>query len=55
LILTAELGFAGACASNPLAWIGACIPLAIAYYHTIGKINPRKARRNTGAICEEAQ
>lgn len=49
LILAAQLGFAGACASNPLAWIGACIPLAIAYYHTIGKINPRKAPQPAGA------
>ena len=55
LILAAELGFAGACASNPLAWIGACIPLAIAYYHTIGKINPRKARRSPETICEESR
>ena len=28
LVLTGAFGFAGACASNPLAWIGACIPLA---------------------------
>ena len=35
LLLTGWLGFAGACASNPLAWIGACIPLAAAYYTTM--------------------
>jgi len=35
LLLTEWLGFAGACASNPLAWIGACIPLAAAYYTTM--------------------
>lgn len=40
LILVNSFGFAGACAANPLAWIGACIPLAIAYYVTIRKIAP---------------
>lgn len=34
LVLTGAFGFAGACASNPLAWIGACIPLACSYYRT---------------------
>lgn len=42
LILTDFFGFAGACASNPLAWIGACIPLSIAYYATIRKIAPKE-------------
>lgn len=43
-VLTGILGFSGACASNPLAWIGACIPLAAAYYLTIRKIAPRGSR-----------
>ena len=43
LLLTGTFGFAGACASNPLAWIGACIPLAAAYFLTIRKIAPRSA------------
>lgn len=38
LILVDLLGFAGACFSNPLAWIGACIPLAAAYYLTVNKL-----------------
>lgn len=38
LVLTGAFGFAGACASNPLAWIGACVPLAFSYYRTIKKI-----------------
>lgn len=40
LILVNSFGFAGACSANPLAWIGACIPLAISYYVTIRKIAP---------------
>ncbi|CDC07853.1 mATE efflux family protein DinF [Lachnospiraceae bacterium CAG:364] len=35
LVLTGAFGFAGACASNPLAWIGACVPLASSYYRTM--------------------
>ena len=27
-------GYAGACVASPLAWIGACVPLAIAYFMT---------------------
>ncbi|MBS6195719.1 MAG: MATE family efflux transporter [Clostridiales bacterium] len=42
LILVGSWGFAGACASNPLAWIGACIPLGVAYYLTMGKIMRRR-------------
>jgi len=32
LILSSYFGFAGACWSGPLAWLGACIPLAIAFF-----------------------
>lgn len=38
IFLTGILGFSGACIANPLAWLGACIPLTIAYYHTVKKI-----------------
>lgn len=38
LVLTSAFGFAGACASNPLAWIGACVPLAFSYYRTMKKL-----------------
>lgn len=37
LLLTGQLGFAGAAMANPLAWIGSCIPLSIAYYHITRK------------------
>lgn len=37
LVLSKVLGFAGACLSSPLAWVGAAIPLAIVYYRTINK------------------
>lgn len=37
LFLAKSMGFAGACMANPLAWIGACVPLAIAYYSYIRK------------------
>ena len=39
LVLTGAFGFAGACASNPLAWIGACIPLACSYHRTMKRLN----------------
>lgn len=40
IILTGMLGFTGASLSNPLAWFGACIPLIIAYYSTMRKMQP---------------
>lgn len=43
LILTGFFGFSGACASNPLAWIGACIPLAWAYYTTLHQMKKDRA------------
>ena len=47
LILTGLFGFAGACASNPLAWIGACIPLAAAYYASMRKLPKQDFEDNT--------
>lgn len=41
LILVSAIGFAGACWANTLAWIGACIPLAVAYYVTIRKLSSK--------------
>lgn len=38
IVLTGMIGFAGACWSSPLAWIGAVIPLGIAYVHTMRKM-----------------
>ena len=34
LLLCAHLGFLGACLANPLAWIGAAVPVAVAYFWT---------------------
>lgn len=41
IFLVDLLGFTGAALSNPLAWIGACIPLTIAYYWNIKKLSAR--------------
>ena len=38
LFLVDWFGFTGAALSNPLAWIGACVPLTIAYYVEIRKL-----------------
>jgi len=35
IFLCAQFGFLGACFANPLAWIGAAIPVVIAYYWTM--------------------
>jgi len=34
LILVRHFGYVGACFASPLAWLGSCIPLAVAYYVT---------------------
>ena len=54
-LLTGIWGFSGACASNPLAWIGACIPLAAAYYLTIRKIETKKSAENPEADTQESE
>ncbi len=36
--LVSVLGYLGACLANPLAWIGACVPLAIAFYKTRSRL-----------------
>lgn len=38
LVLAKQFGFAGACTANPLAWLGACVPLCAAYYIYIRKV-----------------
>ncbi len=35
VVFTQFWGFTGACLANPLAWLGACIPLGIAYFSVI--------------------
>lgn len=39
LILVNSFGFAGACMANPLAWAGALVPLAAAYYVIMHKMS----------------
>lgn len=34
LFLCGWLGYLGACLANPMAWIGSCVPLAIAFFWT---------------------
>ena len=34
IFLCSSLGFLGACMANPLAWIGAAIPVVLAYFWT---------------------
>lgn len=41
MALVGTWGFAGAAVANPLAWLGACIPLAIAYYRTMNQMKKR--------------
>ena len=34
IFLVSWLGYVGACLANPMAWIGSCVPLAIAFFWT---------------------
>ena len=34
IFLVSSLGYLGACLANPMAWIGSCVPLAIAFFWT---------------------
>lgn len=43
IVLTKQFGFVGACLANPLAWIGSCVPLAIAYVLIIRKLSAEKS------------
>lgn len=43
IILSKHLGFVGASMANPLAWIGACVPLGIAYFITMKRLESPKA------------
>ena len=40
-VLGGAIGYVGVCLSNPLAWIGATIPLAIAYFWVIRRLTGR--------------
>ncbi|MDR5585871.1 MULTISPECIES: hypothetical protein [Clostridium] len=37
--LPAIIVYTGICLASPIAWIAACIPLAIKYYKTIDKMS----------------
>ncbi len=49
IFLVSSLGYLGACLANPMAWIGSCVPLAIAFFWTW-----RSFRRRYGR-AEDAQ
>lgn len=38
VFLSGYRGFEGVCWANPLAWLGACVPLCLAYGYTIRKM-----------------
>jgi len=38
IVLVDALGFLGACLGNPMAWLGSCVPLAIAYFMTVRRL-----------------
>lgn len=42
--LTIPFGYLGVCLANPVAWIGAAIPLAIAYFYYMHKIKQKEYR-----------
>ncbi len=40
--LTKQFGFYGACAANPMAWVGSCVPLCLAYFFNMRALSRRK-------------
>lgn len=52
IFLTGAIGFAGACWASPLAWIGACIPLAIAYFFTMRNLSRKQRQRANEEMIE---
>ena len=49
IILVDMLGFMGACLANPMAWLGACIPLAISFFAVRRRFKEVLARREQAA------
>ena len=47
IFLVDLMGYTGACLSNPLAWTGACIPLCIAYYREVRKLEKNRLANAT--------
>ncbi len=52
MFLIDRFGYLGACCANPMAWVGACIPLAVAYWMTRKTLNdePPGIRPRQGTI-----
>lgn len=46
IFLTSYIGFVGACWASPLAWIGACIPVIIAYFVLMKRLSRDDAMQN---------
>ena len=44
VFLVDRLGYVGACMASPLAWLGACIPLAIAFFMTRNELRRAHAQ-----------
>ena len=53
IVLTAKFGFIGACTANPLAWVGACVPLGIAYVITMRRLEREADTRSVSGIRNE--
>lgn len=54
IVLTDLIGYVGACWSSPLAWIGAVIPLGIAYYATMRNMKSKIMEVPADEECELA-
>ena len=48
IFLVQWFGFTGACWASPMAWLGSCVPLAIAYYLTIRSLHASLAEKAAG-------
>ncbi len=48
VFLVQWFGFTGACWASPLAWLGSCVPLAVAYYVTSRSLHCRLAKEAAG-------
>lgn len=46
IFLCSYLGYLGACLANPMAWLGSCVPLAIAFWWTSRSFKKKHANIN---------
>lgn len=51
IMLSKPFGFLGVSLANPLAWLGACIPLISAYYIIYRKIHSEFLKKKEASIC----